>query len=385
MTTLGGTTASVAHREGYWSDVNGFPKAVCKHEGRLIFAGSYEWPNVIWGSKIRVFEEFTPGTLDDDPYTWNAADLNIIRWAAPARVLCVGALNGEATLVGPTDGPITPVDAPRIHSETTHGSAEVGILRIGKAILFVQKAGRKIREFTYVYEDDAYSAPDLTELSEHLVEPGIFELAYQQELNSVIWAVRSDGVLLGCTYDRINNVVGWHRHVTDGTFESIATIPYQDADQLWAVVNRTIGGVTKRYVEYLDPLIHVDSGLTYSGAPITVLTGLGHLEGKTVQIVGDGAVYPPEVVASGSVTIEYAASDIYAGLGYTARLVTNRPEVKIAGTSQGLKKRWSKVWARVIETMGLGWDKDARVTVEQPLPLPANIVCIFGTMVVGDD
>lgn len=405
------------YRKGSWSNANGFPRSACFHEGRLVFAGSYEFPNTMWGSKIGYPEDHTPGTTDEDPYAWTAADLNIIRWIQATRLLSIGALNAEVTAVGPSDGPITIVDPPRIKSETTHGSDEVGILKIGKSILFLQKAGRKLREFVYTYETDAYEAPDLTQLSEHLTGGGIIELAYQQEPDSIIWALRSDGVLLGCTYVP-PGIVGWHHHHTDGEFESIATIPYQDVDQLWAIVNRTIDGDTKRYVEYLDPDIHVDCGLTYSGAPITALSGLGHLEGKTIQIVGDGAVYPTEVVASGAVAIEYAASEIYVGIGFTPSLITNRPEVKVAGTSQVSKKRWNKIVARVIDTFGitingkiplparsaemdmdtaptpfsgdvdmtnLGWDVAGRITIEQPLPIAASVVCVLGTLVIGDD
>lgn len=405
------------YRKGAWSTINGFPRSACFHGGRLVFAGSYEFPNTMWGSLVGYPEDYTPGTNDDDPYIWTAADLNIIRWITPTRLLCIGALNVEATAVGPTDVPITPTDPPIIKSETTHGSDEVGILKIGKSILFLQKAGRKLREFVYTYETDAYEAPDLTQLAEHLTEGGIIELAYQQEPDSVIWALRSDGVLLGCTYVP-PGIVGWHQHHTDGDFESIATIPYQDTDQLWAIVKRTIDGDTKRYVEYLDPDIHVDCGLTYSGAPITVLGGLSHLEGKTIQIVGDGAVYPTEVVTGAEVTIEYEASDIYLGLGYTPSLITNRPEIKAAGTSQVSRKRWNKVVARVIDTFGitingkiplparsaemdmdtaptpfsgdvdmtnLGWDVAGRITIEQPLPIAASVVCVLGTLVVGDD
>jgi hypothetical protein len=33
----------------------------------------------------------------------------------------------------------------------------------------------------------------------------------------------------------------------------------------------------------------------------------------------------------------------------------------------------------------LGWSTEACITIEQPLSLPAHIVAVFGTLVVGDD
>jgi hypothetical protein len=419
---------STKWREGCWCDLNGFPRVICFHEGKLLFASTYESPQTIWGSKTGKYNDFTPGVLDNDAYSFTPSDLNIIRWISPGRVLSIGALNAEATAVGPSDGPITAVDPPRIKSETTHGSSDlIAPVKVGKAILFLQKAARKIREFVYSYTEDAYGAPDITIASEHLFNLNILDLVYQQEPDSILWAIRANGVLLGCTYDRTQDptkggIVGWSKHYTDGLFESIAPIPYLDKDQLWAIVIRTIGTETKRYVEYYDPDICVDSGLTYSGPPTAIISGLKHLVGKSVEIVGDGAPYPAQIVpGSGELTIADAdyspASEIYVGLAYTPRMVTNRPEVQIAGTSQGLMKAWNKIIVRVLETTGitingqvvparspadhmgtapvpysgdvpvanLGWDVEGRITIVQPLPLPAHIVSITGSLVIGDD
>ena len=420
--------ATTSHREGAWSDVNGWPKHLCFSEGRLLFAGNYEHPQTIWASKTNNYTEFTPGVLDNDPYVFVPADLNIIRWILPGRELNIGALNAEATAVGPTDSPISPASPPIIKGATTHGSSDViAPIRVGNSIIFLQRANRKVREFTYSFTNDAYGAPDLTIASEHLFRSDIIDLIYQQEPDSLIWAIRNDteGSILTCSYDRSvdstkGGIVAWSKSYTDGRFESIATIPHDEQDQVWVLVHREINGVDKRYVEYHDENISVDSGLTYSGSPVTVLGGLGHLEGKTVRIVGDGATYPSQVVpATGEITISPAASEIYVGLAYSPKMITNRPEVAVVGggSSQGLKKRWNKVTVRVLDTTGitingevyparntedlmdaapgtytedlsitnLGWGTQGMITIEQPQSLPAYIVAVFGTLVVGDD
>lgn len=425
VTVAGATTT---HREGSWSDVNGYPRCLCFSEGRLLFAGTYEQPQTIWGSKTNEYDDFTPGILDNDSYAFTPSDLNIIRWILPGRVLAIGALNAEATATGGNNGPISPAEPPTIRTDTRHGSSDlINPARVGNSIIFLQRANQKLREFIYSYINDAYGAPDITIASEHLFQSDIIDLVYQQEQDSLLWLIKNDeyGSLLSCAYDRNveaskSSIVAWSKHSTDGRFESISTIPYLEQDQLWAVVNRTIDGVEKRYVEYYDYSINVDSGLTYSGAPATVLYGMEHLVGKTVQIVGDGAVYPPQVMpTSGSITINPAASEIYVGLGFSPKLVTNRPEVQTAGggTSQGLKKRWNRVTVRVLDTLGikingevypsrstedlmgyapgtytldlsktnLGWDTDGRITIEQSLPLAAHVVAVFGSLVVGDD
>lgn len=418
----GSGTAAKATREGAWSDLNGWPRSAGFNEGRILFGGNYEHPQTIWASKTGNYEDFTPGTDDDSAYSFTAADANIIRWITSGRNLSFGALNGEFTVAGPSDGPITAADPPTIKSRTTHGSTDLcDSIRIGKAILFIQRAARKIREFTYSYVDDDYGAPDITVASDHLFDADIIDLAYQQEPYSILWAIKNDtaGTLLSCTYDRAigtskGGIVAWAKHSTNGRVESIACVPYQEQDQLWAIVNS--GGT--RYVQYYDPEICVDLGLTWSGGPVTTLSGLGHLATKTVKIVGDGAVYPDQVVpASGEITISPAASEIYVGLGFTPTMVTNRPEVGGGQSTQGMRRGWSKIMVRVLETIGLtvngevipsrssldgmgaattpfsgdveisnlGWDTEGRITIIQALPLPAHVVSVGGTLVIGDD
>lgn len=413
----GSGTAVTEYCEGAWSDFNGWPAAACFDEGRLLLFGNYEHPNTIWASKTRVFDDFTPGTDDDDPYSFTVADVDVFRWGKSGKNLAFGAYSGEGTAIGASDAPITPTNPPRINTETSIGSANIDAIKAGRSIIYIQRAGKKVLEFSYEYTIDAYMPSDLTIISSHLVDLGLTAIAFQQEPVPIIWCLRTDGALVGCTYDKQQKVVGWHEHTTDGTYESVACIPTTGRDQVWVTVKRTINSVDHRFVEMFDPEIAVHSGLTYSGVPATTIT-LAHLVGEEVEIVGDGAVYPSQTVPAGGVlTISPAASEIYAGLAIpTPTLITNRPEVQLQGTSQGLKKRWNKVMVRVIDTMGitintqvvparsstdlmgaapaevngdisvdnLGWDSDARITITQPSPVPAHVVAIFGDLVVGD-
>jgi hypothetical protein len=140
---------------------------------------------------------------------------------------------------------------------------------------------------------------------------------------------------------------------TGAVVESIATIPGNDdagqvyssinRDEVWMIVRRTIDGGTKRYIEmmegvfdgpnranYLDKsewraavrdaqvdAFYVDCGLTYSGSPVTMISGLSHLEGETVKVVADGAVQADKTVSSGSITLDLEASTVHVGLGYS--------------------------------------------------------------------
>ena len=526
-------SGSVTWSIGAWSNTTGFPSAVSFYEQRLVFAGSTNNPQTIWASESGSYEDFDAGDADPaDAFTYTIAAnrVNVIRWLAPARDLIVGTAGGEFRVGRPTGEPLKP-DNVTITQQTTYGGHTTQPIQIGSAVLFVQRQKQKVREFAYRFEDDAYVAPDMTLLAEHITGDGIDDVDFAQEPESIYWAVREDGVLLGMTYQREEDVVAWHRHLFGGTdqnctitvsdydniqtgttlkftksdgttvtftsttgtagtdefktetnnnttadniytainthadftvanpaaaivtvFEttpagtglltvessdtvrltttdektskvkSVASISETLENQVWLVVERIINGSTVKYVEYLDSTLNMDSGLsgTVTGSSTTV-TSLDHLEGETVQILIDDAVYPVQKVSSGAITVSlpstFASKTIEVGLGYKSTIKTMRVEAGAeAGTAQGRKKRYNEVTVRLYNTVGatvngdqipfrtsaspmgqpissftgdkrvsnLGWDREGQVTVQQTQPLPMTILGITGTLVTSD-
>jgi hypothetical protein len=345
--------------------------------------------------------------------------------------MSVGTAGGEFIVSqGDTNSPLSPTNC-RVVRQTTFGSAQVSPPTVGSAVLFLQRAKRKVREYVYQFETDAWAAPDLTILAEHVTEGGIVEMAYQQEPFSTVWMVRSDGVLLGMTYERAQEVIGWHRHIIGGggIVESVAVIPSEDGtrDDLWAVIRRTIGGSTKRYIEFMTAGLpegatgtadatYLDSMLSYDGGSVTVLTGLGHLEGETVDILADGATHPQKTVSGGSITLDRASTKVHVGLPFVSTLQTMRIEAGAAdGTAQGKQKRISRIHYRFLKTLGAKhgysdgstdiipfrssadamnappalfsgdkevefprkWDQDGYIVLVQDQPLPMTVVSIM--------
>lgn len=301
---------STAHKMGYWSDDLGYPGSVTFFEQRLWWGGSTEYPQALWASKTADYENYDQSdeVVDDDALTYLIAtdQVNAIRWLNAGKVLIVGTVGGEFIVKGATTSePITPSNI-QIKRETTYGSTLLLPQRAEHSVLFLQRAGRKIREFAYSYDVDGYLAADMTLLAEHITRGGIIDMAYQQTPDSILWSIRNDGVSPAMTYERTHEVIAWHRHTTEGSFESVASIPVSDHDQIWFVVNRTINETTKRYIEYMMPTdwgtdqkdcFFVDCGLTYyHSATITaatkadpvVITATAHgfEDGDTVKITG---------------------------------------------------------------------------------------------------
>ena len=537
ITKAATSSGSITWSLGAWSDTTSFPQTVSFYEQRLVFAGSTDYPQTIWASQSGDYENFDvddASASDAFIYTIAANRVNLIRWLSPARDLVVGTAGGEFRVGRPTGEPLKP-DNVTITQQTTYGGHTTQAIQIGNAVMFVQRQKRKVREFAYRFEDDAYAAPDMTLLAEHITEGGIEDVDFAQEPDAIYWAVRNDGTLLGMTYQREEDVIAWHRHIlggrdanctitvtdytniivgsiltltkSDGTsvtftsetssgsapsetngwrpnesndttadniftainahadftvsnpsanvvtvtetspngiglltittsddvrlavtsqtlakVKSVSTISETSENQVWIDVERIVNGSTVKYVEYLDSTLDMDSGLsgTVTGATTTV-TSLEHLEGETVQIVIDDAVYPTQIVSNGAITISltssYSSKAIKVGLGYVSTLKTMKVEAGAsAGTAQGRKKRYNEVLVRLLSTTGatingdqlpfrtsanamdesitaitgdkrvtnLGWDREGQITIQQTQPLPMTILGISGTLVTSD-
>ena len=517
-----GTGGTTDWSLGTFTSTKGFPKAVSFFEQRLVFAGTTSFPQTIFASESGLYEEFDVGSgnaADAFIYTIAANRVNVIRWLAPARDLIVGTVGGEFKVGRPTGEPLKP-DNVQITQQTTYGGYTTQPIQIGNAVLFVQRQQKKVREFAYRFESDAYLAPDMTLLAEHITGKGIVDVDYAQEPDSIYWAVRKDGALLGLTYQREEDVIAWHRHIIGGSYKltfngasdvtdsvtdsnnngfvtisnhglstgdkvtysagggtklggivdgqdyfvyvvdankfefastyeqaidrtiiqiqdgvganhsvkaqaqvkSVSTISEASENQTYIVVRRRINGNIVQYVEYLDDLLKLDSGLagTVNGSSSTI-TGLDHLEGEEVQILIGDAVFPNQTVTNGAISVSLNSTSgfksIEIGLAYTSKIKTMRIEAGAnAGTAQGRKKRYNEVMVRLHKTIGikingdqlpfrtssmhmgqnipeftgdkrvtnLGWDRDGQIEILQEQPLPMTVLGITGTLVTSD-
>jgi hypothetical protein len=287
MSELGGTIATEDWREGAWSDYRGWPAAVWFSDQRLVFGGTATDPQTEWASRVADYENFTPGVNDDDPYTYKMASerVNVIRWISSLSQMIVGTVGGCWRLGGSdTDATVTPSNA-RFSKKTRYGVADIQPLDMGSSLLFMERnghpdnAGIRVRDLSYQMESDSYVGKDLTLVANHIAKPGIWEWDFQAAPYSILWAVRADGVLIGLTYDPSQEVIGWHRHITDGLVDSLCVIPGTNQDEVWMIAKREIGGVTKRYIEYMTDFdfgtdqryCHfVDSGLMYDGDEVAI-------------------------------------------------------------------------------------------------------------------
>ena len=221
--------AIAAFNLGAFSDTTGHPSCVSFFEQRLVFAGTKDEPQTLYFSKSGDYENMTTGTNADDAmvYTIASNQVNKIRYLKSVRTLLIGTTGGEFSVSADgTDAAVTPTNV-TIKRQSSFGAANVDAQPAGNAVLFLQRAKRKIRELAYNFDADGYVAPDLTILNETVTNSGINEMAYQQAPDSILWCVREDGILSGLTYQRTDNVVAWHRHIIGGKSDTTKNIIQQ--------------------------------------------------------------------------------------------------------------------------------------------------------------
>jgi hypothetical protein len=138
-----------------------------------------------------------------------------------------------------------------------------------------------VRELGYNWQANGFITNDMSIRSAHLFDNyEIADMAFAKAPIQMIWFVSTSGMLLGLTYVPEQQVGAWHKHDTDGVFESVAVVAEGNEDRLYAVIRRTINGVSKRYVERMasrhfesiEDAFFVDSGATYDGTNTTATT-----------------------------------------------------------------------------------------------------------------
>lgn len=345
-----------------WSAKKGYPQAVSFFEDRLVFAGSRAKPQTYWASQSGDYYNFWVNTPQQDSDaitgTLSGGQMNGIRAIIPFGEMLMLTSGGEYK-VGGGNETFTPTNQ-KAEPQEYRGINNLTPVVIGGRIVYVQHQGSVIRDLTYSYDVDKYTGDDVSLLAAHLFEGHtIVALTYQQTPNTIVWCVREDGVLLGMTYIKEQDVYAWHRHTTAGKFADVCTISGNREEELWAVVERD----GAHYVEQMGSQIrntapqeqfYVDSGYVYQGGAKDNLTGLVWLSGKDVSVLADGNVLQElRVDSDGVLKLPKKFSKIVVGLPYESVVQTMPIEFSAQdGSYMGRKKRVSRMTILFRDTRG---------------------------------
>lgn len=268
------TLSTLDWQLGKWCGTTGYPWLPTFWQQRLALCGTNNQPNALELSVVGDFPNFAPSQSDGSVTDVNALSwvidddgVNGVRWLSPAgsaqaMQLGIGTVAGEQIMQAATTAQALTPASVQAYRETALGSApNVRPLRILKSVLFFNRPGRKLHEWTFQWQVNGYLGPDLSVLAEHITQTGVAQMAYQQSPYGVIWMIRGDGTLIGLTYLREQEIVAWHRHQLGGQYyggppivESLTVIPSPDQsyDEVWLAVLRTVNGVPWRSIEVMS-------------------------------------------------------------------------------------------------------------------------------------
>ncbi len=320
-----------------FEDPGSEPATVGFHEQRLLFANLQNQPQAIISSQVGDFINFNyrrpRGVSDAFKFQIDSGVINEVRHVVSMNDLLVLTAGAEYRVTDNGDG--FAFENISSKPQGNRGSSELTPLLVGNTLLYTLPREQAVHALSYSDQSKGYDGLDVSILSKHLLQDGkkITSWCYQQEPDSIVWAVRSDGDLLSLTYVREHEVAGWASQQTDGTFESIASVEESGEDVVYVVVTRNINGSPARHLERLGSRVisdvrdafFVDAGITYDGASTTTITGLTHLEGEDVVALADGNVIKSLTVSGGQITLPAAAEKVHVGLPYQMEFQTLEP------------------------------------------------------------
>lgn len=353
------TTATDDWQEGEWNDYRGYPSADALADGRLWWGGR----DLVWGSVSDDFHNFDDETEGDSGPIMRAVatgGVNSVQWIMALQRLLFGT-EGAVTAAKSSslDEPLTPTNL-AMKDGTTVGVAPVAAARIDARGLFVERSGRSIFELAFQADAADYGAGQLSKITTNLFSSGIKEMTVQRRPDTRVWVVCNDGSVVCIVYEPADEVLCFIPIETDGEIESMAVLPADEQDRVYALIKRTINSATVRFVEKMaldseaapgDQCKVMDACVAVSGSPTTTVT-LSHLVGETVVAWADGAPVVDTdgdrveftVSGGGTITLPTAASDIVVGLPYTARYKSARLAYGAdGGTAMLAKKHVDKV------------------------------------------
>ena len=297
------------------------PSVITYFQGRLLLASTTTYPQRVRGSALDNFLNFDEIPLADDADSYSfdiASDRNeIVRALVPSKPLVALTSGGVYPLVGSgqTNSLITPNSLPMIEPVSRQGTAVLEPAQLPGATLYAPAGGGAPLA---LMPDFQILQAGL--LSSHLFEGySIVDWAYAARPWSVLWVVRSDGLLLSLTYVKEQEVLAWawHEVCDDGLVESVAVKPEGTEDGVYLVVNRSGTRHLERMAKRLYPLTPdststrrvpdvryaicgIDRTVTYNGAQTAEITFSGSDtdvgESLTVVIDGDDGDFDGRVI-----------------------------------------------------------------------------------------
>jgi hypothetical protein len=351
--SVGSGTAPTATFE-FGAQQGNYPGVPAYFQQRRVYAASLNNPDTYWMSQPGRYLNFDSRipTIPSDAITGNpwSVEVNGVQAMVPMpgglvvftglAAITIGGVGSSA--INPQA--ITPSSQQALPQAYEGCSATVAPIKVNLDIIYLQAKGTRFRDLLYNY--NYFVNPvgdDITELSSQLfVGYTIKDATWCEEPNYVIWAPRSDGAMLSCTYLKQQEVIGWARHDTQGLFQTVCSVSEPPVDALYLSVERFIGpsGSSAYTIERMDNRLWsqsentwcVDCGLALAqptpDAVLQAVQGVGTPNG--MEIVAQGQNYSSATTAS---VVDGSTINPGPGTGSTATLTIDPATGAITGVA----------------------------------------------------
>lgn len=420
--TFSTVTPGVARREPVVSATRGWPCTVMFYESRLWFGGTRSLPQALLGSLIGLFFDFKLGDgLDDQGVfvTVNTNQVNAIRALFPGRHLQMFTSGGE--FYSP-DRPLTP--APSLPQQSHFGCAQgIKPVEVDGATIFVTKERKTLREYLFLWAEEAYNATSLSVLSSHLLRDircMASLTSTTDDEDSYVLPINGDGTAAILNTLRAQDIAAWTETVTRSVdrLKQVCVV----GQEIFYLIERQRNHQTKYTLERATYQTRLDASRTVVASGVPAQTGFAHLAGEMVDVLVDGAPVGQMLVSTTGVLTFSADAlpqhQVEAGY-FSPPIIETMPLVVDvgAGPMLGVKKRLAEIRIHVQDTLGvvandmlipdkvagqvvtatpdvpytglrkvgnLGWTEgDCTITLTQNQPLPFHILAIAGVLEVG--
>ena len=363
--------------ENVWSDTRGWPRCGTFFQGRLWLAGSRSRPQTVWASRSGDEHDFNTKSTADDfgiDITAKTDQVISINQCFAGRHLQFFGNSAELYVPAADNTPITPKNV--VLRRTTQRGAKRGlpVFDVDGATMFLQRArelGEEtntrgeavgICEFLFTEAAQAYDANDVSLIAAHLfknpVRWAVRRRSRPDEPDEIYIVNQRGGMIVYrvMRHQEVNSFTFWQ---TNGEYLDVVA----DGATVFVMVERIINGNTRYFLEELSDEMFVDAGVIAEvvGAPVTSATGLGHLNGESCWVRGDGMWQADATPSAGSITFANAVAEewqiglpwpvVDAAKGWTYTVEDLGVEAELSdGVTFGKKKRTVGVAVRLLET-----------------------------------
>jgi hypothetical protein len=374
---------------GFNDAVGNYPGAVTYYQQRRCFAGSNNAPQNVWmtmsGTESNLTYTLPVQAQNRIAFKIAAREASGIRHLVPVANLMLLTASTEWR-VSSTDGNAVWAGNLSVQPQSYVGAGSVTPIVVGNAVLFSQSRGSRIREMTFSWQTQAYLTNDISVMASHLFDyKNVVDMAFSKAPYQFLHCVSSDGTLASLTYVPEQQVAAWHRHDFSGMVESVCVITEQPAgtvsseDMLYLIVNRVIGGVTRRYVERLhtryfgtaSDAFFVDCGAT-NFAP-----GTFTWQANTLMLN-----LPAHGLSVGA-SMYFTFSDTSLSGQYSVATVPDVNTITLTAANSGQEVGSVAMTAafQVTTISGLTWLQGLTVNIlADGAPMPAQVVSNTGTL-----